>query len=221
MERIPEPELMDDIEHAKAYHEADFSEPHNAFVEHFRRRFPDFSSGEVLDLGCGTCDVIIRFARAFPETYIIGVDGSDAMLDIAFEDLKRYSLSERITLINACLPHDSFSKKRFDAVISNSLLHHLKDPQVLWRTIKDYAKDDTPVFVVDLLRPEDMKEVENLVRRYASGESPILQRDFFNSLIASYTVEEIKQQLKDEKLEHMSIDVISDRHVAVWGRFKS
>ena len=36
MRRIPEPELMDDAEQAKAYAEADFSEPNQRFLELFR-----------------------------------------------------------------------------------------------------------------------------------------------------------------------------------------
>ena len=49
MQRVPEPELMDDPAQALAYAGADFSEPHQAFVAHFRERFPDFHSGSVLD----------------------------------------------------------------------------------------------------------------------------------------------------------------------------
>ena len=82
MERIPEPDLMDDAEQAEAYAEADFSEPHEAFVRHFKTCFPDFLSGELLDLGCGTADVIIRLARVFPGVNITGIDGAQAMLDL-------------------------------------------------------------------------------------------------------------------------------------------
>ncbi len=41
MKRIPEPELMNSPEQARAYAEADFSEPHNMFVEKFAECFPD------------------------------------------------------------------------------------------------------------------------------------------------------------------------------------
>ena len=44
---------MNDIAQAEAYAQTDFSEPHDAFVAHFRERFPDFKDGNVLDLGCG------------------------------------------------------------------------------------------------------------------------------------------------------------------------
>ena len=80
MDRISEPELMDDVEQARAYAAADFSEPHQAFVEHFRQRFADCNPKQVLDLGCGPADISIRFARAYPQCTLTGVDGAAAML---------------------------------------------------------------------------------------------------------------------------------------------
>ncbi len=53
MERVPELELMDDAAQAEAYARADFSEPHNHFVELFKQCFPGPVQGAVLDLGCG------------------------------------------------------------------------------------------------------------------------------------------------------------------------
>jgi len=220
MERVPEPELMDDPEHVRAYHEADFAEPHNAFVEHFINRFPDFRSGSVLDLGCGTCDVVIRFAKALPDVRITAVDGSRAMIDMAQGDIIKNGLSERITLIEVYLSDVSLFTERFDAIISNSLLHHLRNPHVLWKTVKGCAKDDAPVFVVDLMRPESRQRAEELLRLYAKDESPVLQEDFYNSLLASYTPDEIRAQLKVNNMEYLNIDIISDRHIAIWGRFR-
>jgi len=54
MQRIPEPELMDESEQALAYANADFSEPNQRFVEAFAAEFPGFTRGAVLDLGWGT-----------------------------------------------------------------------------------------------------------------------------------------------------------------------
>ena len=42
MERVTEPELMDEVGQARAYSEADFSDPHQAVVAHFTDRFADF-----------------------------------------------------------------------------------------------------------------------------------------------------------------------------------
>ena len=54
MKRIPEPELMDEIEQVRAYAEADFEEPNSLFVSLFKERFPGHDTrGVVLDLVCG------------------------------------------------------------------------------------------------------------------------------------------------------------------------
>ena len=217
MKRIPEPDLMDDPEQARAYAEADFSEPHESFVKHFSSRFPGFSFGSVLDLGCGTADVIIRFARAFPEVNITGVDGAQAMLDIGFQNVKRMGFVCRIKLLKCKIPDTGLSKNKFDAVISNSILHHLSDPLILWQTVRQCAKAGAPIFIMDLLRPHNVKSAKGLLQRYAAEASPLLQKDFFNSLLAAYSVEEIRQQLEAVNLDYLHIDIVSDRHVLVWG----
>ncbi len=53
MERVPEPELMDEAEQARAYSEADFAEPHEAFVDAFAERHPRGPGPLTVDLGCG------------------------------------------------------------------------------------------------------------------------------------------------------------------------
>src|ERR1700688_1378449 len=84
MQRIPEEELMEDPAQALAYTQADFSATHGARIKIFRSLFPSLAlTGPVLDLGCGSGDVLLRFARAFPNTRFIGVDGSWPMVDLA------------------------------------------------------------------------------------------------------------------------------------------
>jgi len=217
MKRIPERDLMDDTGQAQAYAETDFSEAHDAFVSHFRSRFPDFIKGNVLDLGCGTADVIIRFAKAFPESQITGVDGAKAMLDIGLRDIEEKGCSDRIRLQRCLLPDDTLSSICFDAVISNSLLHHLNNPLIIWDTVKKCTGQGAPVFVMDLMRPDSPDKATNLVRLYAGDASPILQKDFYNSLLAAYRMDEIVNQLKASGLDYLTVEVVSDRHLLVWG----
>jgi ubiquinone/menaquinone biosynthesis C-methylase UbiE len=217
IERTPEPDLMDDAEQARAYAEADFSEPHEAFVKLFASRFPDFSGHEIIDLGCGTADVVIRFAKAFPLIKIFGVDGAQAMLDIGMQDVKRNGLDRNVRLRKCKLPDRDLSCKKYDAVISNSLLHHLSDPLILWNTVKMCARPGAPIFIMDLLRPDNVESAKALLQRYAADASPLLQKDFFNSLLAAYSVNEIRKQLDVAKIEYLHVDVVSDRHVLIWG----
>lgn len=216
MERLPEPELMDDPVQALAYAQADFGEPHEAFVRGFRERFRGHTPAHVLDLGCGPADVTCRFARAYPSAHVLGIDGAPAMIELGQQVTARAGLADRVTLVTARLPGAPLPAQRFDTVISNSLLHHLGDPAVLWEAIKAHAAPRAAMFVMDLLRPGSRAQAQALVDQYAAGEPEILRRDFHNSLLAAFTVEEIRAQLARAGLP-FAVDVVSDRHVAVHG----
>ena len=218
LERIPEPELMDDEAQARAYAEADFETPHNMFVQLFAERFAGHRvEGSVLDLGCGPGDVTIRFARAYPHCRIHGVDGSQAMLKHGCAALEREGLKPRVRLIHAYLPSAALAGRGDDIVISNSLLHHLARPDALWRSVKSAARPGAAVFVMDLRRPDSRERVEALVREYAADEPDVLRRDFHNSLLAAYTPEEVRGQLAEAGLEALAVEAVTDRHLIVHG----
>jgi SAM-dependent methyltransferase len=217
MERIPEPDLMDDPEQAEAYASADFSEPHDAFVAHFRRLFRDFAAGRVLDLGCGPADVGIRFCRAYPDATLTGVDGSAAMLQLGYAAVREAGLADRLQLAQSYLPDEGLAALQFDAVISNSLLHHLDDPAVLWETVKHTARPGAPVLIMDLMRPASFAEAGQLAGRYAADAPPVLQRDFHNSLLAAYRPEEVRAQLHAANLFGFRVEAVSDRQLLIWG----
>jgi hypothetical protein len=72
---------------------------------------------------------------------------------------------------------------------------------------------------VDLLRPESEDVAHALVRAYSSeADDPLLKRDFFNSLCAAFTPDEVAAQLRAAGLGHLEPRVISDRHWDVAGR---
>jgi len=221
IERIPEPELMDDPEQARAYAGADFSEPHQAFIERFAQCFPRHCPRRVLDLGCGAADITIRFARAHPGCDLTGVDGAPAMLALAQEAVTRAGLADRIQLREVRLPDKTFAQHVFDTVISNSLLHHLADPQVLWHTVADCAEPGAAVFIMDLRRPDAREQAGRLVQEYSGNEPEVLRRDFFNSLLAAYRPEEIAAQLARVNLSCLQVEAVGDRHVVVHGHLPS
>ena len=217
MQRTPEPELMDEQEQAAAYAAADWSEAHSKIPGYFRERFPDFTSGRIIDLGCGPADVTIRFAKAFPKITAVGVDGSEAMLSFGRDALRKNGVDARITLEKRFIPDASLEKRTFDAAISNSLLHHLSDPAVIWRTAALAVKPGAPVLIVDLVRPPDRKAVERLVREHAQGAPPVLERDFVASLHAAYAIEEVREQLIAAGLPHFKIEQTDELHFVAWG----
>lgn len=209
MDRVPEPQLMDSPAQTAAYAEADFSEANDLFVHHmFRHHLPDHAS--IIDLGCGPAHIAIRLASRCPHWHVTALDGGANMLKLARRAIDQARLSDRIELKLKVLP-DVAGLVAHDAVISNSLLHHLPDPQVLWRSVRALLIPGGRVQVMDLLRPADAAEVAKLVDRYAAGEPQVLKDDFRNSLFAAYTLDEIKQQLADAAMG-LRVEQVSDRH---------
>ncbi|HJS66530.1 MAG TPA: class I SAM-dependent methyltransferase [Nitrospiraceae bacterium] len=216
MDRILEPELMDDPEQALVYAQADFEEENQGFVDRFREYFPDFSDGHALDLGCGPGDIPIRFAQAIPACRITGVDASAPMVRLAEEAVQKAGLSDRITF--RCERFQDLAGTNIvDAAISNSLLHHVPNPLQFWHKLRLAVKPGSPVLVMDLLRPDSPEEAQAIVERYASGAPDILRRDFYNSLLAAFTEDEISSQLARMNLTRLLIDVPDDRHWVVGG----
>lgn len=214
MQRIPEPELMDDQEQAAAYANADFEEPHENFVTLFAQAFAGQEfRGAFLDLGCGPGDITRRVAKRFPNLHIDAVDGAAAML----EQGRRLTDEPRIQFIHGLLPHCELPRLHYEGIFSNSLLHHLADPMVLWHSVKRYAQAGAPVFVMDLMRPESEAIARGFVQQYAAGEPPVLQEDFYNSLLAAFEIQEVRRQLQDCGLQHLQVKAVSDRHFTVSG----
>jgi ubiquinone/menaquinone biosynthesis C-methylase UbiE len=206
---------MDEADQARAYSDADFSESHDRFVAHIGARFGPLQ-GEVLDLGCGPADPTVRLAMANPAVTIVGVDAGPMMLTLAGERLARTGLAGRIRLEQRRLPDSSLPRRGFDAVVSNSLLHHLADPMDLWRTVGRCVRPGGVVAVMDLLRPLDVASVDQLVADL--GESPpVLRADFRNSLLAAYRLEEVADQLAAAGLHDLAVEQLSDHHLFVGG----
>ena len=79
--------------------------------------------------------------------------------------------------------------------MSNSLLHHLHDPLVLWRAVLGHGAPGAAVLVMDLYRPESTGAAQEIVEAYAGEEPEVLKRDFYNSFVPHSTPAEVREQL--------------------------
>jgi SAM-dependent methyltransferase len=223
-QRVPEPELMEDLQQATAYSDADFAAPHQAVVEHLLERRPTAPADvrTVVDLGCGPADVTVRFARALPGARVVGLDAGPTMLALGRARVERLGVDDRVELHQLHLPADDTVLAgfgRFDMVVSNSLLHHLHDPRSLWHAVTALGAPGAVVHVVDLRRPTHHHEVDRLVATHADGEAPVLVEDFRRSLLAAYRPDEVEAQLVAAGLDGtLRVEVVSDRHLLVHGR---
>ena len=215
MKRVLEPEIMDDEEQVLAYAEADFSSSNQLFVDRLVAK--DRSNMKhVLDLGCGPADICIRLVRMNPSVHITAIDASAAMVRLAQQAVVDATLQDQVTVVKARLPGLSLEEDDFDTIISKDLLHHLPNPSIFWQELKHLAKRHTAIGVMDLLRPGSEDEAKAIVESVSTHEPEILKMDFYNSLLAAFSLDEVTSQFRELGLE-FTVEKVSERHFLVTG----
>ena len=228
MERRCEPELMDDALQVQAYAEADFSAGDQAVVERIAELFPGGLGPRVADPGCGPGNISFRLADRFAEVSVLGLDGAAAMLAVADARLGPWRQGpgaghpDRLAFRRALLPLAPADAREltagFTAVVSNSLLHHLHDPLVLWRTVATLAAPGAAVYIKDLRRPANLEAAQALLARHLADAPPVLQHDYLASLQAAFEPGEVAEQLQATGLGQLQVRPLEDRYLEVWGR---
>lgn len=216
--RKPEPELMDIPAEADAYARADFADVNEAFTERLVELAGHITDTRAVDLGTGPGDIPVRVARRMPTWRITAVDAAEAMLDHARRMSASSGLTDRIELVLADAKDTHLPAGGFDVIFSNSILHHINDTPALWSEVVRLGKTGGLVFIRDLARPADRDAAEEIVRRYASEESDLLGEEFHRSLLAAYTPREVRDQLAEAGLNTLRVEMVSDRHLDVYGR---
>jgi Methylase involved in ubiquinone/menaquinone biosynthesis len=219
MERIPEPEIMGAEEEAKVYDLADFSEVNQAFANRVLELVPQ-PSGVLLDCGCGPGDILMRIHTRALKFFLIGVDGSQAMIALAVKRISEEGLHNPIHFVQGDAKKINFSPNSLDVVISNSLIHHLLDPRPFWEEIRRVCKPGGVVLIRDLSRPPTPEAAWNIVEKYSGTEPQLLKDLFFHSLKASFTVAEVRGHLAQAGLHGLEVKMCSDRHWEVSGRMR-
>ena len=231
MRRTCEPELMDDGLQASAYAAADFSAGDQAVLERcvaVLAERPAARRQRLLDLGCGPGNITFLLAERFPAAQVIGVDGAAAMLQIArarqAQDPSRWRALSFVQglLCGTGLQSESSGAAAlaagFDALVSNSLLHHLHEPQVLWQALPALAAPGAAIYIRDLRRPANEQAVVALCERHLGGAPEVLRRDYLASLHAAFTAAEVRLQLQCAGLDQaLQVNEVDDRYLEVWG----
>jgi hypothetical protein len=69
---------------------------------------------------------------------------------------------------------------------------------------------------MDLLRPETHEGARRIVDAVAANADPILREDFYNSLCAAFSLDEVRGQLTAASLD-LRVTQVSDRHMLIAG----
>lgn len=214
--RVLEPEVMDTEEEARDYDAMDHGDVNRAFAREFLAFFatqrPPLS--RLLDVGTGTALIVLELCRQDPNVHVTGVDLAAQMLAVARENVLRGGLSARVELALVDAKSLPFPDRAFEAVLSNSIVHHIPHPAVAFREMLRVASRG--LFVRDLLRPESEEEVGELVRLHGGTPKDERQRRqvglFEASLRAALTLGEVRAMVAALGIPADAVQRTSDRH---------
>jgi ubiquinone/menaquinone biosynthesis C-methylase UbiE len=217
LSRVLEPEVMDTAEEALDYDTMDHSVVNGLFADQFveslrRSSLQPEGRWRVLDVGTGTAQIPIEIVRRRSDVEIVAIDLSREMLKLGQRNLElaRATAPIRLELVDA--KHLPDADASYDAVISNSIIHHIPEPLQSLREMVRVLRPGGILFVRDLMRPPDLATLDSLVGQHAAGANPHQRRLFAESLRAALTVEEVAGLLRQIGLPGEWVTATSDRH---------
>jgi ubiquinone/menaquinone biosynthesis C-methylase UbiE len=210
--RVLEPEAMDTPEEARDYDAMDHSEVNARFVADFLDAHGPCRGGEILDVGTGPARIAIALCLADPSARVLAVDMAEAMLDRARRNVAEAGLAGRIACARADAKALPWPVGRFEAVLSNTIVHHIPDPAPALAEMARLVAPGGTLFVRDLARPDSVADVDALVATYAGDESPAARALFDASLRAALTVPEVQAIVRALGLPAEGVAMTSDRH---------
>lgn len=211
LERVLEPEVMDTVEEAESYDAMDHGEVNRAFATRAAEILPP--GALVLDVGTGPARIPILVAELRPDVRLTAVDLAGEMLRVARRNVAEAGLPGRIRIEKGDAKRLLFPDASFDAVLCNTIVHHIPDPVPFFREVgRVLGARGGALLIRDLLRPENGERLEWIVRTYAGSETPYQQKLFRDSLHASFTLPEVEEMARQAGMRGVRVLQTSDRH---------
>ncbi len=225
MNRVLEPELMETPLQVKAYADADFSKSDSMVVKGLEKYLNKIGktlnkNDLILDLACGPGNISERIAKNWPFVKVVGLDGSKEMLKYAEKKLCEgfaENLSYKFIDINSIAICENHFPLQADVLVSNSALHHFHDPFSFWDALKKLGKNKCIHFHRDLVRPISLEKAYEIKEKHLSSSPEILKKDFFASLRASFTVDEVNHQLVNAGLSQLEVFQVDELYFEIIG----
>ncbi len=203
---------MDTRREADEYEAMDHSGPNAAFVE----RVAELGTrGRVLDVGTGPGHVPVLLCERLLTARVVAVDAACTMLAHARRHRARSAHGVRIDLVRADAKSLPFADASFDAVVSNTILHHIPDPMDMLREVARVLKPAGALLVRDLFRPATAGRASELTQLHAGNQNEAQRELFRASLHAALTPAELRGCADACGLSSAEILVDSDRHVSL------
>ncbi len=190
-ERIPESEMI--VETPKeldAYNNA-MQQATRVYLLYFTELFSRVvnRAQNVLDIGCGSGDLLIMIAKANKHVHFTGTDDSEIALSIGREQALQAGVTN-VTFVRSDMKNLlQFTDHTFDAVISRFTLHHLQNEAELKSTasaIERIAKPHANIWIIDFQRLRSKRLMRGISHRHKKRIGPLVSRLYYESLQAAF-----------------------------------
>lgn len=209
--RILEPEVMDTDQEAVEYNTMDHSAVNRAFVDDLLKLVN--VGTRVLDVGTGTALIPLELCSRGKPWCVVAIDLAQAMLQVAAKNVAAARLDQAIELKLVDAKRLPFEVGEFAVVMSNSIIHHIPDPAAcLEEMVRVVSPKGGLLFVRDLLRPADERQLQHLIETYAGDADAHQQKMFGESLHAALTLDEIRALAGRFAIAGDCIQQTTDRH---------
>ena len=154
--------------------------------------------GRLLDIGCGSGNLIIQIAEKFPHLELVGIDISTEILKRA--EVRANEKQKEIEFKEGSVEKLPFSDEYADFIVSSLSLHHWNNPQnafqEIYRVLKkdgvglifDFRRDSRKffygflTFITKIAVPRPLREVNEPLGSIQSSYTPIEVQELFSKI---------------------------------------
>ena len=161
----------------------------------------------LIDIGCGTGEVLNIINNTYPNTKLYGLDISKDMIKVA----KKKDKSKRIEYVVGDAENIPYKDNSFDILITSESFHHYPNPSKAINEFHRVLKNNAKLILCDMYRPFGIRHIMNIifkfintgdVKMYSKKEIIYLLEEngfkikTYNKYYSSYIIEAINEDNK-------------------------
>ncbi len=199
MSRAPDNPILEEYARLAPQYDSRWSSYVRSSVENTVARLPVERGQRILDVGCGTGQLLEMLHDQLPSVHSLGVDLSVPMLSVA-----RSRLPNALPLVNSWAEHQPFLDASFDCIVTTSVFHYFREPKT---ALNEFHR---------LLKPGGSLVITDWCDDYLTCKIyDFFLRAFSPSHVRSYTCSQLDRLLRESFFDPISIDRY--RIGAMWG----
>lgn len=121
------------------------------------------SGDKILDLGCGTGELLFKLAQKFPSAReLIGIDISEEMLKQAKIKLDSF---KSVSLQLGDIEQISYPNEYFDLIVSIGVMHYVRSPEMMIKEALRVLKTGGRFLLVDMAQESLTTKISSALRK--------------------------------------------------------